>query len=124
MTDQAPDTVEQADVIAFLAAHVRRDERTCQELLSALGAAGGVRLLGHAIELVIEVACRELPGGRPELADMLTSWQERHRGSLLDLPCRRGGCVECLLAVFAACCWRMAGLAESHTLSAPLCART
>lgn len=82
MTDQAPETVEQADVIAFLAAHVRRDERTCQELLTALGTAGGIRLLGHAIELAIEVACRELPGGRDELARMLESWQVRRRDAL------------------------------------------
>jgi hypothetical protein len=78
------DQVDQADVIGFLAAHVRKDEQTCQELLTALGTAGGIRLLGHAIELVIEVACHELPGGRDELGRMLESWQVRRRDSLLD----------------------------------------
>ena len=82
MTDQPPETVEQADVIGFLAAHVRRDERTCQELLTALGTADGIRLLGHAIEVAIEVACHTLPGGRAEFARMLGSWQVRRRDSL------------------------------------------
>lgn len=84
MTESGPETVEQADVIAFLAAHARGDEVTCQEFLTTLGTPGGVRLLGHAIEVAIEVACHALPGGRAELLDMLTSWQERHRGQLLD----------------------------------------
>jgi hypothetical protein len=83
MTDR-PETVEQADVIALLAAHIRGDEVACQELLGTLGTAGGIRLLGHAISLVIEVAAGALPGGRAELLDMFTSWQERRRGSLLD----------------------------------------
>jgi hypothetical protein len=81
MADDA-DQVDQADVIAFLAAHVRGDERTCQELLASLGTANGVRLLGHAIELAIEVACHELPGGRAEFRRMLESWQVRRRDAL------------------------------------------
>ncbi len=82
MTDQAPESIEQADVIAFLAAHVRGDEQACRELLGTLGTAGGIRLLGHAIELAIEVACHELPGGRAEFRRMLESWQVRRRESL------------------------------------------
>lgn len=82
MAGMADDDVDQADVIAFLAAHVRKDERTCQEFLTALGTANGVRLLGHAIELAIEVACHELPGGRAEFRRMLESWQVRRRDSL------------------------------------------
>lgn len=82
MADRAPGTVEQADVIALLAAHVRGDERACQELLNALGPADGVRLLSLAIGLALEVAYEALPGGRDELERMLTGWQERRRGSL------------------------------------------
>jgi hypothetical protein len=83
MTDR-PETIEYADVVAFLAAHVRGDERACQELLGSLGTAGGIRLLGHAISVVLGVAAEALPGGRAELLDMFTSWQERRRGQLLD----------------------------------------
>ena len=56
-----------------------------------MGAADAVRCMSLAVGLVIEVACRELPGGRAELADMLTGWQERHRGALarLTVPVRR-----------------------------------
>lgn len=82
MTDQAPETVELADVVAFLAAHARGDEQACRMLLGSLGTAGGIRLLGHAIEVAIEVACQNLPGGRAEFQRMLVSWQARRRDSL------------------------------------------
>jgi hypothetical protein len=84
MAGETVEEPEQADAIAFLAAHVRGDERACQELLGALGTAGGIRLLSEVVSLAVGVACRSLPGGRAELLDMLTSWQERRRGQLLD----------------------------------------
>ncbi len=81
MADQA-ETVELPDVVAFLAAHVRGDQEACRALLGAVP--DGTVLLGHAIEVAISVACQALPGGRAELADMITGWQERRRGQLLD----------------------------------------
>lgn len=76
------DDVDQADVIALLAAHVRGDEVACQELLSTMEMAAAVRCMSLAIGLAIEVACRELPGGRGEFGRMLQAWQVRRRGSL------------------------------------------
>jgi hypothetical protein len=82
MAESGPETVEQADVIALLLAHTRGDEKGCQELLTALGTADGVRLLSLAIGLALEVAYEALPGGRGELQRMLTGWQVRRRDSL------------------------------------------
>jgi hypothetical protein len=68
------------DVIAFVACHLQGDEQGCRDLLAAVP--DGVVLLGYAIETVVGVACELLPGGRAELLEMFTSWQERRRAAL------------------------------------------
>ena len=79
MAGEPSETIELADVVAFLAAHVRGDEDACRALLAATD---GVKLLGFAIEVAIEVACRELPGGREEFGRMLAGWQARRNAGL------------------------------------------
>jgi hypothetical protein len=73
------EAVELADVVAFLLAHIRGEEQTCRELL---GMTDGVKLLGYAIEVAIEVAAEAMPGGRVQLEQMFVSWLSRRRESL------------------------------------------
>jgi hypothetical protein len=74
------EALELADVVAFLACHVRGDQDGCRALLEAVP--DGTVLLGHAISMALEAAYGALPGGRAEFLDVLTGWQERYRGTL------------------------------------------
>lgn len=75
------EALELADVVAFLAAHVRGDQEACRALLEAVP--DGVVLLSHAISVALDAAYEALPGGRGQFELMLLSWQERHPGSMM-----------------------------------------
>lgn len=73
---------ELPDVVSFIRAHLAGDEEACRSLLATAGGPGGLTLLSHVVTVAIDGWCQALPGGRDELERMLTSWQERRRGSL------------------------------------------
>lgn len=74
---------ELADVVGFIRAHLAGDVDACRSLLASAGGPGGLTLLSEVVSVTIDMACRSLPGGRDELEQMLSSWQERRRRSML-----------------------------------------
>ena len=75
---------ELSDVVALLKLHLERDQAAAVALLESMGGPAGLALLGETITAALDIACRYAPDGKPEVMELLTSWQERHRGSLLD----------------------------------------
>lgn len=79
---EQPEQPELADVVALLLAHLRREQDDAVGLLSSLGDEAGMTLVGEAVSMALEIACRYAPGGKAEVEALLVDWQERRRGSL------------------------------------------